>query len=152
MVIEPARESDTGRIHELVCELMGERLDSEAFARILAVQLAAPAGATSGLVSYVALVAREAPGAPALGFAGVRVEAQLHHAAAVATLTELVVDPATRGQGVGAALFSAVVAAAREAGCVQLELETHHRRHGAHRFYEREGMLCDHHYYTMALA
>ncbi len=81
-----------------------------------------------------------------------RFEEQLHHAERVAAILELVVDPAVRSGGVGHALFAAGCEAARAAGCVQIELETGSWREGAHRFYEREGMIFDHRYYTMKLS
>ncbi len=48
-------------------------------------------------------------------------------------------------------IIQPAAAAAREAGCVQIELETSCWRASAHRFYEREGMVFDHRSYTMKL-
>lgn len=143
MVIENATLTDTDRVVELECILENTELDYARCKKIFEAQLKNP--------SFCCLVARETPGAPAAGLINIRFEDQLHHAARVAGILELVVDPACRGSRIGQALFRAGCAAAREAGCVQIELETSCWREGAHRFYEREGMVFDHHYYTMKL-
>jgi GNAT superfamily N-acetyltransferase len=52
---------------------------------------------------------------------------------------DLAVDPATRSQGVGAALLGAARGWAAAAGATHLELDSGDARHDAHRFYEREG-------------
>ena len=81
-----------------------------------------------------------------------RFDEQLLHALLGAEILDVVVDSAVRSGGVGHALFAAGCEAARAAGCVQIELETGSWREGAHRFYEREGMIFDHRYYTMKLS
>ena len=144
MVVEAATAADAERVWELVCILEDIELDHDACQRIFAEQLASPA--------WCCLVAREEPGAPAVGVINMRFEEQLHHAERVAAILELVVDPAVRSGGAGHALFAAGCEAARAAGCVQIELETGSWREGAHRFYEREGMIFDHRYYTMKLS
>ena len=149
MIVESARESDAGRVHALMCELEARDLPADRVSAILRAQLAQ---AAADPASRRVLVARDEPGGPALGIVDLRMDEQLHHAARVATILELVVESGSRGRGVGRELFRAAVAAAREAGCVQVELETADHRTGAHRFYEREGMGCDHRYYTMPLA
>ena len=49
------------------------------------------------------------------------------------------VDPAARGQGVGAALMTALEARARASGLPVLRLETGDDLHAAHRLYARHG-------------
>ena len=56
-----------------------------------------------------------------------------------ARVLALVVDPACRGSGVGAALMGAAEAWAREVGAGSVHLTTASQREGAHRFYERLG-------------
>jgi GNAT superfamily N-acetyltransferase len=51
----------------------------------------------------------------------------------------LVVDEAHRSDGIGAALLAAGEAWARGHGMSQIVVRTRTTRHGAHRFYEREG-------------
>jgi GNAT superfamily N-acetyltransferase len=53
----------------------------------------------------------------------------------------LVVDPAARGRGVGAALVEACVERARQAGAVTLRLSTQPEMTTAHRVYERLGFV-----------
>lgn len=56
-----------------------------------------------------------------------------------ARVLSLVVDPARRGGGIGAALMEAAEAWARRVGAGSVHLTTALRREGAHRFYERLG-------------
>lgn len=143
MMVEMATAADAERVWELMCILEDTELDHDACLRIFADELENPA--------YCCLVAREGPGAPAAGCINLRFEEQLHHAGRVASILELVVDPDQRSGGIGHALFAAGCEAALTAGCLQIELETSCWREGAHRFYEREGMVFDHRYYTMKL-
>ena len=63
----------------------------------------------------------------------------------------VVVDPAYRRAGVGAALMSAVAEAARRAGCYKLALTSNLARPGAHRFYRRLGWKRTHYGYSLEL-
>ena len=63
----------------------------------------------------------------------------------------VVVDPAYRRAGVGAALMSAVADAARAAGCYKLALTSNLARTGAHRFYSRLGWKRTHYGYSLKL-
>ena len=63
----------------------------------------------------------------------------------------VVVDPAYRRAGVGAALMRAVAEAARAAGCYKLSLTSNLARTGAHRFYRRLGWKRTHYGYSLEL-
>ena len=63
----------------------------------------------------------------------------------------VVVDPAYRRAGVGAALMRAVAEAARRAGCYKLALTSNLARTGAHRFYGRLGWKRSHFGYSLEL-
>ena len=63
----------------------------------------------------------------------------------------VVVDPAYRQAGVGAALMRAVAEAARRAGCYKLALTSNLARTGAHRFYSRLGWKRSHFGYSLEL-
>jgi 3'(2'), 5'-bisphosphate nucleotidase len=56
-----------------------------------------------------------------------------------ARLTALAVAPESRGSGIGKALLAAVDDAARELGCVRIDLESSQRRGSAHAFYRASG-------------
>ena len=145
-MIRKARPEDCEAIWRLVCTLEETELDHDAFAAVFANQQA------DG--RHVTLVwSEDTTGADAAiqALMNMRIELQLHHAAKVAEVQELVVDPSLRGRGVGKELFAAARDAARQAGCVRIELVTNQRRHGAHRFYEREGMHQTHYGYTLDL-
>ena len=55
-------------------------------------------------------------------------------------IDDLCVDEATRGTGVGRALYDYVVAFAKEAGCYNLTLNVWACNEGARRFYEKLGL------------
>ncbi|HYD52377.1 MAG TPA: GNAT family N-acetyltransferase [Gemmatimonadaceae bacterium] len=63
----------------------------------------------------------------------------LHRTGDVGIIMALVVDERRRGEGVGERLVRWAAALARDHGCAALQVTTHHRRDGAHRFYERLG-------------
>lgn len=65
----------------------------------------------------------------------------LHVAGTWGLISALVVDEATRGSGVGAALLATAEAHALAQGCSQLELSSSLKREGAHRFYQAQGYL-----------
>ena len=87
----------------------------------------------------------------AVAFINLRYEEQLHHAARIAEVLELVVDPAQRSRGIGGRLFDYACGQARAHGCQQIELTTNQLRHDAHRFYARKGMLNTHYKFTLPL-
>ena len=68
-----------------------------------------------------------------------------------AVVEGVVVNPAYRGRGVGAALMRAAAEAAREAGCYKLTLTSNLARTGAHRFYSRLGWKRTHYGYSLDL-
>jgi GNAT superfamily N-acetyltransferase len=68
-----------------------------------------------------------------------------------AVIEGVVVDPAYRRKGVGAALMRSAAEAAREAGCYKLALTSNLARTGAHRFYSRLGWKRSHYGYSLEL-
>lgn len=84
-----------------------------------------------------------------LGLINVKTENELHHCAKVLFIREFVVLPDFRSRGIGKQLFEYALSHAKRCGCIRAELETGMQRTRAHAFYEREGMIRDHFYYTM---
>jgi len=74
-----------------------------------------------------------------VGFLNACFRTQLHHGGVVGRIDELVVAAAHRGQGIGASLLQACLAAARERGARLVEVTCRLSRHDAHRFYEAAG-------------
>jgi len=68
-----------------------------------------------------------------------------------AVVEGVVVDPAYRRKGVGAALMRAAAETAREVGCYKLSLTSNLARTGAHRFYNRLGWKRTHYGYSLEL-
>lgn len=86
-----------------------------------------------------------------IAFGSLHVQLLLHHCGAAAEIQELVVRPSLRGEGIGAALFAALKAEARQRGCVLLEVCCNRGRERAHRFYEKCGMERSHYKFTLKM-
>jgi histidine triad (HIT) family protein len=67
-----------------------------------------------------------------------------HSGGRCAELESVHVDSALRGRGIGAALVSAAVEAARDAGCYRVQLTSNKARTDAHRFWARQGFAATH--------
>lgn len=127
------------RLMEILEE--GVSFDQDAFSDVFAMHL------TSDM--YDCLAAEEE--GKIVGVIAVRVERQLHHREPVCQITELVVHPEWRNQGIGTELYHAAEAIACKENCERIELETSTWRRKAHSFYEKKGMCADHYYYTKDL-
>jgi GNAT superfamily N-acetyltransferase len=73
------------------------------------------------------------------GFAALHRTAVLHRPTPVGRITALVVDAASRGQGIGRALVAEAEEELRRAGCGLVEITSNARRVEAHAFYEHIG-------------
>lgn len=135
-VFDTASANDCERVWKLICQLENCQLPFEPFREMFAKQVKS--------THYCCLVAREEADSPVCALLNLRFENQLHHAARVAEILELVVDEPYRGQGIGAALLEESVRVAKEMGCVQLEVTSNRKRTEAHSFYESNGMVNSH--------
>lgn len=129
-MIRLAMAADFAAVYRLLCALEETELPRAGAAAAYAELLTA--------AGHTVWVAEEA--GAVIGFAHLRTEAQLHHAARVAELMELAVDAAWRGQGIGRALLDTAADFAAADGCIQIELACNRLRTAAHRFYAREGL------------
>lgn len=89
-------------------------------------------------------------GARCLAVAGWRVQA-LTLCGRKLYVDDLVTDESARSGGLGALMLARLVELAREHGCARLELDSNVTRHGAHRFYLREGLRIDGHHFGVDL-
>jgi len=64
---------------------------------------------------------------------------------------DLITTSAARGSGCGSRLFDWLIAAARQAGCDQVHLDSGVHRFGAHRFYLHKGMDITSHHFALKL-
>jgi GNAT superfamily N-acetyltransferase len=69
----------------------------------------------------------------------------------VAQIENVIVDPAARGLGVGAAMMVWAIDEARRRGCFRVQLTSNKARVRAHRFYERLGFTATHEGMKLAL-
>ncbi|HEX7240580.1 MAG TPA: GNAT family N-acetyltransferase [Longimicrobiaceae bacterium] len=127
-LVRTARPEDAGPLARLLTELGYPTTPEQAAARLDRL-LPDPA--------HRALLA-EADGV-VVGFAGVFSGYAYHADEPYARVLALVVDPAHRGGGVGAALMAEAEAWARERGAAAVHLTAATHREGAHRFYRRMG-------------
>lgn len=140
-MIRPALASDSTAIYDLVCDMEKEMLPRAAFNDIFLMQL------VDGC--YRCLVDEE--DGKVAGFVNLRFERQLHHAAMVAEIMELVVADGMRGAGRGSRLIEAACNAARAAGAMQIEVDCNQRRTRAHVFYGRKGFTNTHYKFVREL-
>lgn len=139
MTIRAAAAADLSAVHTLFLQLVDRLLPREDFDPIYLHNLERP------LIRY--LVAEDEQG-EVRGFVSLHMEKQLHHAALVGEVQELVVDGGCRSRGIGAALLRAAQHEAALSGCSHLELNSGFSRTRAHAFYERNGWLKDHYNFT----
>ena len=136
--IRAAEITDRQAVYALLCALENRALPEAAFAETYARNLNEP------LIRY--LVAEE--GGAVRGFVSLHMDRQLHHAALVGEIQELIVAEAWRSRGVGGALLRAAQREARATGCAHLQLSSGFARTRAHAFYERNGWAKDHFSFT----
>lgn len=82
--------------------------------------------------------------------AGIRISEWLHSGRYL-EIEDLVTRSGERSQGHGSAMFHWIKRYAIEHGCKQLRLVSGISRIGAHRFYERHGMVCEAKYFSLQL-
>ena len=90
-MVRNAGREDCRQVYHLICEMEEKTLPYEPFAAIYQKQLESSAHA---------FLLEEQEGS-VVGVLHLRLEEQLHHAAAVAEIMELAVDSAHRGKGLG---------------------------------------------------
>ena len=85
-----------------------------------------------------------------MAVAGFRIIENLH-TGRILYVDDLVADEDIRSAGHGAALLRWLADYARDHRCLALELDSGTHRHGAHKFYLREGMHISNFHFTMPL-
>jgi len=132
--IRKAAETDCRRVYELICALEGRELSFDRFFAIYQKQLK-----DRHYYCFVCEAEHQV-----IGVLNLRIEEQLHHAEWIAEILEFAIDAAYRSRGIGREMLAHAFRAAKESGCVQIELACNQLRLDAHRFYEREGMHNSH--------
>ena len=133
--------ADSSEVYCLICLLENKVLDEASFMMIYQDQLSHP--------MHSSWVFEE--DGKILGFLHMRAEAQLHHAAKVAEILELVVREEKRSRGIGKKLLETAKEEAVREGCVRIELASSTWRTDAHRFYEQNGFRKSHYSLTCDL-
>lgn len=139
-MIRYAKKEDVKSIYELICQLEDKTFDYSAFEMI-----------------YLNLfedsnhhfLVNEDDGID--GLCHFYISYHLHHCDKVADIMELIVDEKKRSEGIGKKLLDYTKQIAKENDCEQIELDTNQKRKGAHKFYEREGLVNDHYNFVMKL-
>ena len=136
-----AAMSDVKYVYELICDLEEKVLDYNSFQIIFEQYIESE--------SYLSILAIE--NSSVIGCINIRFEYQLHHAAGIAEIMELVVARNARSTGIGTRLFAEAEKLAKERGCVQLEVCCNQIRIRSHNFYEKQKMQNSHFKYTKTL-
>jgi len=76
----------------------------------------------------------------------------LHFSRKTAEIVNIVVDENVRSGGIGRDLLAEFEKIALDYGCVCIEVDSGKHREAAHRFYEREGFVCNHYKLRKELA
>lgn len=134
VLIRKATASDRDTIYQMICGLENTIMDLAGF------DLAFQRNISNAGVSYFLA---EIQGQP-VGVVSCHIQPLLHHAALVAEIQEMYVDPDYRSMQVGKALMAHVADFAKKEGAIQMEVTSRATRVDAHRFYEREGFEKSH--------
>lgn len=134
ILIRSAQSTDVEILYAMLCDLENEKLDKPCFTEVFLKNLA-----NENITYFIAELGNQP-----VGMASCHVQSLLHHAAPVAEIQEMYVNPELRSQGIGQQLVEAIVAFARQQGADQLEVTSNQIRIGTHRFYEREGFQKTH--------
>lgn len=145
-MIRQAGVKDEKVMYDLLCELEGVSLDRDRFHEAymdylndekmycLIAQEYAGDGAKEGTEKSL----------EAVGVLNLRIGTMLCRVGKIGEIVELTVRSGRRSNGIGHALFKEAYRIAEENGCVRFEVSSNQTRTGAHRFYEREGMVRSH--------
>lgn len=135
-----ATTEDTDSVYALICELLKDELDYQAFRDGFAANLLDPN-------FHYRLALRNGE---VVGMISLHMQFHLHHANWIGEIQELVVLPQMRDKSWQSASGLAEEEA-RQAGAELTELSTNIKRRDAHRFYVREGYKQSHFRFTKAL-
>jgi GNAT superfamily N-acetyltransferase len=128
--IRPCRQSDFAAVLRLLCQLWPDK----------SLDIAALRGVYDrGLKAKSQIYLCVTDGEDVLGFASLTIKNNLWQAGNLGNVDELIVDEKHRGCGLGTQLLNAIIARAKQRGCIRVELESAFHRKNAHTFYERQG-------------
>ncbi len=132
---------DAQRIYKLICNMESKALDFEMFKSIF------PQYVDNDNHYWIVACKRDSM----YGFITLRTEYQLHHAAKIAEIMELVVDSTVRSMGIGKKLFEKASTLAKDNGCIQIEVCCNQLRTRTHGFYEKQDMTNSHYKFSKNL-
>ena len=128
-------------VYNLICDMENKELPYNEFSIIFEQQQDNP--------NYFCILHEEDN--KVIAMINLRFEEQLHHAAKVAEIMELVVDSKHRSKRVGKNILKYAEDFAKEKGAVQIEVACNQLRTNTHRFYIREGMNNYHYKFSKVL-
>ena len=76
---------------------------------------------------------------------------RMHYSRKTAEIVNFIVDKNARNQGIGKQMLTELEKIAAQNECVIIEVASGKKRESAHRFYYREGFICDHYKFTKEL-
>ncbi|EMR01318.1 GNAT family N-acetyltransferase [Cesiribacter andamanensis] len=135
-IFEARSEADIRRCHAVMHELRPHLAEEPFVQQVLRQQ-----------EQGFRLAALEAEGS-VRAVTGFRLQEMLAHGR-ILYVDDLVTAEKERSSGWGEQLFQWLLQQAREGGCAHLQLDSGSWRHGAHRFYFRQGMHISSYHFTM---
>jgi GNAT superfamily N-acetyltransferase len=133
MRVEPVTEADREAVAELLVNQMREHRVPASAEQLRDVVTGVLADSRYGFI----LVAKDAERVVGVAYAAIILSVE--HGGRVAWLEELYVTPLSRGQGIGTALLTAVLAHARQSGLIAIDLEVDVEHQRAESLYRRLG-------------
>ena len=128
-------------VYELICELVNECLNKDAFSQIYQSNI-------SNSNVYYLLEVNETD---IIGFASLHIQRLLHHCSNIGEIQEIVVSRKHQYSGLGTALFNRIKEIAANNDCSQLEVCCNQVRGESHKFYCKHGMQNSHYKFTYPL-
>ncbi|MEO6286129.1 MAG: GNAT family N-acetyltransferase [Dyadobacter sp.] len=126
--------NDREIIYNMICGLENMVMDRDGFDLVFKKNLG---------TTHIRYFLGEYLGQP-VGMVSCHIQPLLHHAALVAEIQEMYVEPEFRSKQFGKALIAHVVGYAKANGAIQMEVTSRNIREQAHRFYQREGFEKSH--------
>lgn len=138
MEIERAKKEDLEGIYALTCALVEKELDWGNFREVFLKNI------QNNQICYFIAKNQE----KMAGYISVHIYPYLHHAGKVAEIGELVVLPRYQNEKIGTMLYEKALEAAKEKGCLQIEVCCNVLRERTHGFYGDKGMKRYHYKFS----
>lgn len=140
-MIDYAIQDDEEVIYQLLCLLESKKLNRKHFNNVFS------CGIENEDVYFIVYKENNL----IVGFMSLYFQGYLHHDRDTAEIVEAIVHPDYRSRGIGHKMLEEAQSIAQMKEVEEIALSSSFKRKEAHKFYEREGFLKDHYYFTKKL-